>query len=97
MKPRLFQQIDNSPLIIFRIFFGFLLACETIGAILTGWVKENFIDVQFTFNHIGMDWLQPLPGYGMYYYFITMGVLGLLVMLGYKYRWTLGVFTIMCV
>ena len=95
MKPRLFQQIDNSPLIIFRIFFGFLLACETIGAILTGWVKENFIDVQFTFSHIGMDWLQPLPGYGMYYYFITMGILGLLVMLGYKYRWTLGAFTIM--
>lgn len=95
MKPRLFQQIDNSPLIIFRIFFGFLLACETIGAILTGWVKENFIDVQFTFSHIGMDWLQPLPGYGMYFYFITMGILGLLVMLGYKYRWTLGAFTIM--
>ena len=60
MKNRLFLEIDNSPLIIFRIFFGFLLACETFGAILTGWVKENFIEVNFTFSHIGMEW-KPAP------------------------------------
>lgn len=95
MRNRLFEQIDNAPLIIFRIFFGFLLACETFGAIATGWVKENFITPQFTFSHIGMDWLQPLPGYGMYIYFCTMGVLGLLVMIGYKYRWTLGAYTLL--
>ncbi len=95
MKQRLFLQIDNAPLIIFRIFFGLLLACETFGAILTGWVKSNFIDPTFTFSHIGFDWLQPLPGYGMYYYFATMGILGLLVAIGYKYRWTLGLFTIL--
>mgnify|MGYP000964651862 CR=1 FL=1 len=86
MKNRLFLQIDNSPLIIFRIFFGFLLACETFGAILTGWVKENFITPKLTLSHIGMDWLQPLPGYGMYFYFIAMGILGLLVMIGYKWH-----------
>lgn len=95
MKERLFAQIDNAPLIIFRIFFGFLLACETFGAILTGWVKKNFLDPEFTFSHIGLEWLQPLPGYGMYYYFATMGVLGLLVMAGYKYRFTLGLYTLM--
>jgi len=95
MKQRLFLQIDNAPLIIFRIFFGFLLACETFGAILTGWVKSNFVETQFTFSHIGLEWLQPLPGYGMYIYFIVMGILGLLVMAGYKYKWTLGAYTLM--
>ncbi len=95
MTKKLFTQIDNAPLIIFRIFFGFLLACEAYGAILTGWVKENFIDVQFTFSHIGLDWLQPLPGYGMYFYFALMGTFGLLVMLGYKYRYTLGAYTLL--
>lgn len=92
---KLFLPIDNSPLIIFRIFFGFLLAAETFGAILTGWVKENFIKPQFTFSHIGMEWLQPLPGYGMYFYFATMAVLGILVMLGWKYRWSLSTFTLL--
>ena len=95
MRERLFKEIDNAPLIIFRIFLGFLLACETFGAIATGWVKSNFITPKFTFSHIGMDWLQPLPGNGMYYYFAAMGILGLLVMIGYKYRYSLGLFTIM--
>ena len=95
MKQRLFLQIDNAPLIIFRIFLGFLLACETFGAILTGWVKNNLVTPKFTYSHIGMEWLQPLPGYGMYFYFALMGVLGLLVMIGYKYRWSLGLYTLL--
>jgi len=92
---RLFREIDNAPLVIFRIFLGFLLACETFGAILTGWVKSNLVDVKFTFSHIGMEWLQPLPGNGMYYYFAVMGVLGLMVMIGFKYRLSIGLFTIL--
>jgi len=95
MKQRLFLQIDNAPLIIFRIFLGFLLACETFGAIATGWVKSNLVTPKYTFSFIGMEWLQPLPGYGMYIYFCTMGVLGLLVMIGYKYRFSLGLYTLL--
>ena len=95
MKNRLFAPIDNAPLALFRIFLGFLLACETFGAIITGWVKSNFITPKFTFSFIGMEWLQPLPGDGMYYYFAIMGVLGLLVMAGYKYRISMAAFTIL--
>ena len=95
MTNQLFRPIDNAPLIIFRIFLGFLLACETFGAIATGWVKENLVTPKFTFSHIGMEWLQPLPGNGMYFYFMAMGILGLLVMAGYKYRWSLGLFTLL--
>ncbi|TRW26776.1 HTTM domain-containing protein [Flavobacterium zepuense] len=95
MRERLFKQIDNAPLVVFRIFFGFLLACETFGAILTGWVKNNFITPKFTFSFIGMDWLQPLPGYGMYFYFAVMGILGLMVMAGYKYRYSIALFTLL--
>ena len=95
MLKKLFQPIDNAPLIIFRIFLGFLLAAETFGAILTGWVKRVLIDPECTISHIGFEWLQPLPGYGMYFYFALMGVCGILVMLGYKYRFSLGLFTIL--
>ncbi|UGS23825.1 HTTM domain-containing protein [Flavobacterium channae] len=91
----LFKAIDNSPLIVFRIFFGFLIACESFGAILTGWVKEVLIEPQFTFSFIGFEWLQPLHGLGMYFYFITMGILGLAIMSGYRYRITIICFTIL--
>ncbi len=90
-----FTKIDNSPLIIFRIFFGILVALECYGAILTGWIKRTLTEPQFTFNFIGFEWLQPLPGYGMYFYFFIMGTLGISIALGYKYRFSIISFTLM--
>ena len=91
----LFKQIDNSPLIVFRIIFGLLISLESFGAIFTGWITNTLIEPTFTFNFIGFNFLQPLPGNGMYFYFALMGVFGVLVMIGYKYKWSLGAFTIM--
>lgn len=85
-------EVDNSPLVLFRIVFGLLVAAECFGAILTGWVQETFIDPTFTFTHIGFEWLQPLEGEGMIYYFIVMGVAGLCIMLGLFYRASTFVF-----
>lgn len=91
----LFTKIDNSPLLIFRIFFGILVALECYGAIATGWVKRTLIDPQFTFSFIGFEWLQPLPGWGMYAYFCVMGTLGIGIALGYKYRFSIISFTLL--
>jgi len=91
----LFTKIDNSQLILFRIFFGLLVALECYGAIVTGWIERTLIEPQFTFNFIGFDWIQPLPGNGMYIYFFIMGTLGVLIMIGYKYRFSTIAFTIM--
>ncbi|MEM6966608.1 MAG: HTTM domain-containing protein [Bacteroidota bacterium] len=85
-KQYFYKPIDNSQIVLWRIFFGFLMACESFGAIATGWVKKTLIDPQFTFNFIGLDFLQPLPGSGMYFYFTVMGIFSLMVMVGYRYR-----------
>ncbi len=84
----LFTQIDNSPLVVFRVFFGLLITLEAWGAIATGWVRRVFVEPDFTFNFIGFDFLQTFPGTGpqMYFYFTLMGVFGVMVMVGYKYR-----------
>ena len=89
------QPVDNTSLILFRIAFGFLIAVESFGAILTGWVSRAFFEPEFTFSFIGFEWLQPLPGNGMYFYYGLMGVLGLMVMLGLFYRYSLGLFTLL--
>lgn len=83
----LFQPVDNSQLVLFRMIFGFLLTCEAWGAILTGWVKKAFITPKMIFPFFDFDFLQPLPGEGMIYYFILMGAFGLMIMLGLKFRW----------
>lgn len=91
----LFKRIDNAQLIVFRVFYGFLVCAECFGAIATGWVKKTFIDPKFTFSFIGFEWLQPLPGNGMYIYFAIMGLCGVLITFGYKYRYSALTFAIL--
>lgn len=95
MNKFLFKHIDNSALIIFRMFFGALIFLESFGAIATGWITRTLIEPQFTFSFIGFDWLQPLPGPLMYVYYAIMGIFGILVMIGYKYRLSMLSFTIL--
>ncbi len=92
---KFFRETDNSPLILFRIIFGFLLFYHVITALLNGSVYRNFIQPPFTFNFIGFDFLQPLPGNGMYVYFGLMAILGLMIMVGAWYRLSIAAFTIM--
>ncbi|RKR14462.1 vitamin K-dependent gamma-carboxylase-like protein [Maribacter vaceletii] len=91
----LFQRIDNSSLLLFRIFFGILVSLECYGAMVTGWIKRTLIEPSFTFSFIGFEWLQPLPGNGMYFYFFIMGTLGVCIALGYKYRVSIIAFFIL--
>lgn len=84
-KP-LLQPVDNSPLIIFRIVFGLLLMYLFLHDILSGYVYADFIKPPFTFSYIGFEFLQPLPGKGMYYYFGVMVLLALMIALGAWYR-----------
>ncbi len=92
MERFLFRHIDNSPLIVFRIIFGLLLFLESWGAIATGWVSKTMVAPKFTFTFIGFEFLQPLPGNGMYYYYILMGLFGFFVMIGYRYRLSMTAF-----
>lgn len=91
----LFKQVDNSPLIFFRICFGFLLFYHCISYMVMGKVYQYFIEPPFTFTYIGFEWLQPLPGNGMYFYFGVMALLALLIMLGAWYRLAIISFAIL--
>ncbi|SDG85970.1 HTTM domain-containing protein [Winogradskyella thalassocola] len=95
MNKFLFKHIDNSGLIVFRIVFGLLCFLEAVGAIFTGWIRRTLIEPEFTFSFIGFEWLQPLPGDWMYAYYAIMGLFGLFIMLGYKYRFSMLMFAIM--
>jgi len=91
----LFKRVDNSALIFFRMAFGLLIALEAIGGIFTGWIRRTLVEPDFTFNFIGLEFLQPLPGDLMYYYYAVMGIFGILVMIGFKYRFSMFCYTIM--
>lgn len=90
----LFKHIDNSSLIAFRILFGILITLESFGAILTGWVNNVLITPKFTFTFIGFEWLQP-PNEWMYVYYILMGVFGVFVTIGFRYRISMFAFAVL--
>lgn len=89
MNNLLFKHIDNTGLVLFRAVFGLLITIEAFGALATGWVRRTLVEPEFTFNFIGFEFLQYLGGSTMYFYFSLMGVFGIMVMLGYKYRWSI--------
>jgi len=91
----LFKKIDNAQLVVFRVFYGLLVSAECYGAIATGWVRRTLVEPKFTFSFIWFEWLQPLPGNGMYLYFAVMGTLGICIALGLKYRFSALAFAIL--
>ncbi|MFS4417991.1 HTTM domain-containing protein [Maribacter sp. 2307ULW6-5] len=91
----LYTKVDNAALILFRIFFGILVALESFGAIATGWVRRNLAETQYAFPFIDFEWLRPLPGTGMYLYFAVMGLLGVFIAVGYRYRASIVAFTLL--
>lgn len=95
MNKFLFKQVDNIGLVLFRAVFGLLISIEAFGAIFTGWVRRTLVEPPFTFNFIGFDFLQYLQGDLMYYYFVIMGIFGIFVMLGYKYKFSMIAYAIM--
>lgn len=92
----LFKRIDNSALIVFRVIFGTLLVAQAWGSIITGYIKNRVLPtVDFTFSFIGFDFIQPLPGKWSYVFYIVMGIFGVGVTIGYKYKYSMGLFTVM--
>ncbi len=77
------------------MIFGLLITAETWGALATGWVYRAVVEPQYTFTFMGFEWLQFLIGEGMYLYYGVMGAMGILVMLGWRYRLSLSLFTLM--
>lgn len=85
-KNRLFQPVDIAILVYFRIIFGAIMVYEVFRYFETDWIGQYFIYPPFNFTYYGFEWVQPLPGLGMYYLFFVMGVLGVCIAIGFKYR-----------
>jgi len=85
---KLFNKIDNSQLVLLRIFYGLILFFECAGAIATGWVNEVFDVPEFTFNFIGFDFLQAPNLLSINVTYGIMALLGLMIAFGYRYRFS---------
>ena len=77
--------VNNSPLIVFRIFFGLLIFFSQIRFWHKGWIESIYIDPVFHFSYNWFSWVKPIGDY-TYLIFIICLISSLFLVVGFKYR-----------
>lgn len=95
MTSWLFREVDNSPLIFWRIWFGLILFFEATGALALGWVGETFVEAPFTFTFFGFEWLRIFNGPIMYGWYGLMAAAALGIILGWRYRFNMVLYSLL--
>ena len=91
LKTYLGKTTDVSPLIIFRIGFGLMMAYGLIRFWLKGWIETLYIQPNFHFSYYGFEWIKPLGSY-TYILFVICGLAAIFTALGVKYRIAIIIF-----
>lgn len=82
----LFAPVDNASLAYFRIVFGLIMLWEVRTYFKHDWIRHYWIAPPMNFQYYGFEWVNPLPGAGMYWLFIALGIAACLIVLGLFYR-----------
>ncbi len=86
MCAALFEPVDNSFLVFFRIVFGGIMLWEVYRYFSYDWITRYFVEPAVTFTYYGFGWVKPWPGRGMYIHFFVLGLAAACVMVGFLYR-----------
>lgn len=81
-----FQQVDIASLIFFRFAFGAIMVLWGWDYLTEGRVTELYVTPKFHFSYIGLEWLKPWPGNGMYLHFLVLIGLATAITCGCFYR-----------
>ena len=82
----LFEPVDISFLVFFRIVFGGIIVWEAYRYFTHGWIDRYFVNPAVNFTYYGFSWVKPWPGRGMYVHFFVLGLAAACVMVGFLYR-----------
>ena len=93
--PYLQEQVSIWPLVTLRVAFGLLMAFAGIRFWYYGWIDSVYIQPEFHFSWFGMDFIQALPGNGMYWVFALMILAALGIAFGFIYRLSASVYFIL--
>jgi len=88
IKDFLNHPVSIAPLVLFRLSFGLIMLIEVIRFFQNSWIERYFINPQFYLPYPLFSWLHPLPGNGMYYLFVLLGICSVFIMLGLFYRFS---------
>ena len=87
--------MSSASLAIFRVAFGVAVTVNSVRYI-TEFVGEYYVDPEFHFSYGRLHFVEPLPGNGMYAVYGAMAVTGIMIAVGWSYRfaaWSFFVLT----
>lgn len=82
-------------MVFFRVAFGLIMLWEVVRYFQRGWIASNFIEPSYQFKYPFFEWVQPLPGVGMYILFALMGVFAACIAVGFFYRISASAFAVL--
>jgi vitamin K-dependent gamma-carboxylase len=83
----LLAPVNIAPLVFVRIVFGAIMCWEVCRYFNYDWISKYYIKPDFLLKYLGFGWVHPIPGQGMYYLFVLLGLAALFMMVGLWYRW----------
>ena len=89
------EPVSPASAAAFRFIFGLLGVVAVVRFAAKGWISELYIEPTHHLSYYGFGWVQPWPGWGMYYHFALLGLAALGVALGYRYRLSVIAFVLL--
>jgi hypothetical protein len=86
------RAVDNASLGAFRVLFGLLMLASVVRFAAKGWIREFYLEPTYFFTYEGFSWVHAWPAWGMYAHFVLLGVLALMIALGFCYRASIFLF-----
>ena len=88
------QPVSGGSAAVFRVVFGLVGLVAVVRFFIHGWIADLYINPSYHFSYLGFGWVQPWPGWGMYAHFAALGLLSVCVVVGYRYRLSVILFTL---
>ena len=87
-------QIDVRFVALIRILAGIWFFVDVVSMLVSGYVKEAYVSSKLNLSFYGFEWLQALPGIGMYILFVLLAFVSVAIIIGYRPKLFLTLFII---
>ena len=77
---------SGASAVAFRFAFGTIALVAIVRLFAHGWIDDLYVEPSHHFRYPGFGWVRPLPSWGIYLLFASIGALGICIAVGYRYR-----------
>jgi len=86
LRLRLFEPVDIASLVVVRFLFGVILVWEIRRYFSYDWITKYWVEPEVHFLYHGFTWVHPLPPAWMHVLMVVLGVLAVMIAVGFLYR-----------